>query len=102
MDTRLPAVVQDVGVRATGIFQSVGEDWHPVEGSLVIDHPYQFHHAGIIPGEDRGINGRKWLKGNWPENLMQEGDLCDFLCGSGCGEIGADVVLTRQSCGVFS
>jgi hypothetical protein len=34
---RLAAVIQDVGVIASGVFEGIGEDGHPVEGTLVVD-----------------------------------------------------------------
>jgi len=33
----LAAVIEDIGVVAAGVFESVGEDWKAVEGSLIVN-----------------------------------------------------------------
>ena len=37
MDTRLAAVIHDVGIVAADVFQCVAEDRHAIEGTLVVD-----------------------------------------------------------------
>jgi hypothetical protein len=37
MLARLPAVVQDIGIVAAGVFESVSKDGEAVEGSVIVD-----------------------------------------------------------------
>lgn len=46
----LAAVVQDVLVSAASILKGVGEDGHPVKGTLLIDSGYESCHCGSKPG----------------------------------------------------
>ena len=54
MDTRLAAVVQDVGIVAAGVFEGVGEDGQTVEGAFIVDRLREGRHGGGEPG---GIDG---------------------------------------------
>jgi hypothetical protein len=54
MLSRLPAVAQDVVVRASGIYQSVGKDGQPVEQALIANAVGQPKHSA---GKPRSFNG---------------------------------------------
>src|SRR5262245_32137852 len=47
---RLPAVLEDVGVVAAGVFERVGEDWHPLEGAVIVDGLSESDGVGGAPG----------------------------------------------------
>src|SRR5262249_3823612 len=49
----LPAVLQEVGVRAAGVFERVGQDRQVVEGSLSVDRMSDGNNRGDLPG---GVN----------------------------------------------
>jgi hypothetical protein len=51
---RLPAVVQDVGVVASGVLERIGQDRHPVECSLSVD---AFSQSDGGFGTPRSFNG---------------------------------------------
>ena len=57
---RLPAVVQDVGVVAAGVFEGVGEDGQAIEGTFVVDGLSQ---GGDVAGEPRlfDSHGTEWI-----------------------------------------
>src|SRR5438132_1130557 len=59
MLARLPAMVQDVGVGAAGIFEGVAQDWHAVEGFVLVDRLGKVNDAGGEPcgGDDHGTEG---------------------------------------------
>jgi hypothetical protein len=54
MLTRLAAVVQDVGVIASGVLKCVGKNRHLVEHTLSVDVLGKLHDGGREP---RGFNG---------------------------------------------
>jgi hypothetical protein len=56
MLTRLPAMVQDVGVVAAGVFEGVGEDGHSVKGAVVVDGLGQ---GGSVSGPPSGGTGTR-------------------------------------------
>jgi hypothetical protein len=45
----LPAVIEDVGIRATGILQGVPKDWHAIEAPLVVDGLSKFGDCTSVP-----------------------------------------------------
>src|SRR5581483_11351896 len=49
MGPRPSQVVEDVGVRAAGVFKGVGEDRHPVKGFLVVDASGECENSGCQP-----------------------------------------------------
>src|SRR5262245_2962898 len=60
MLARLPAVVQDVGIVAAGVFKGVGEDGQALEGFLiVVDGLGQGGDVGCAPGgvQSGGVGG---------------------------------------------
>jgi len=54
MRSRSPAVVENFGILAPGILESVGEDRHPVEGTLDVD---AFGEGKDCGGEPGGVEG---------------------------------------------
>jgi hypothetical protein len=44
---RLPAVAQNIGIGAAGLFKSIGQDRQPVEGSVRVDGRCQIHDAPV-------------------------------------------------------
>ena len=46
---------QNVGVVATGVFQRVGQDRQPVEGTLGVDRLRNTANGAVAPGEPCGI-----------------------------------------------
>jgi hypothetical protein len=63
MDAWLPAVVQDVLVRAAGVFQSVGQDGHAVEGAVGVNRLGDGGDGGGQPGALEG-DGTEGVSGN--------------------------------------
>jgi hypothetical protein len=51
---RLTAMVQDISIVATGVFEGIAEDRHALEGTLVVDGLGQSEDDGGAPG---GIEG---------------------------------------------
>jgi hypothetical protein len=37
VNTGLAAMVKDVGIRATGLFQRIAQNWHPLECPFFVD-----------------------------------------------------------------
>src|SRR5579872_1640174 len=66
MHTRLAAVVQDVGVQATGILQGIGKNWHSVEGPLIVDGLGDSLDRAVVPGEPDGVDR------DGPERVAEE------------------------------
>ena len=54
MRPRSPAVIEDVGVLAPGILESVGEDREAVEGPIGVDAFGEGENGGREPGEIEG------------------------------------------------
>jgi hypothetical protein len=50
-------MVEDAGLLATSVFESVAQDGHVVEGSIVVDGPGDLDHATFVPGPVRGVKG---------------------------------------------
>jgi len=46
----LPAVAEDVGIRAPGVFKGVGQDGQAVEGSLIVDGLGELWESAVVPG----------------------------------------------------
>ncbi len=57
MFTRLTTVIQDHLVVAPGFFESVCQDWHLVEGTVVVNRPGQLPHSTLVPVQPGRING---------------------------------------------
>src|SRR5262249_42219256 len=54
MDTGLPAMVQNVGIIAAGVFEGIGENGKAVEGAVVVDGLTQGSDVRCTPGELEG------------------------------------------------
>src|SRR5437879_5828271 len=60
------AVREDVGVRATGVFQSISEDGELVEGTLFVDGLRYFGDRALVPGQPGGVDG------GWPRAVAND------------------------------
>ena len=70
----LAAVIEDVGVGATGVFEGVGEDRHAVEGTVGVNRGGEGN-DGV--GEPGGI-GSHWAEGA-ADDFSQESGLGYFF-----------------------
>jgi hypothetical protein len=52
-----PQVPKNLGIRAASLFQSIGQDRQPLEGPLFIDALGQLGDRGVIPRQERRIEG---------------------------------------------
>ena len=52
------AMVQDVLVRATSVFQRITKMWQPREVVVHTDLVSQFHHSTIVPGQPGRVDSR--------------------------------------------
>ena len=68
MLSRLPAVIQDVGVSATGFFKGIGQDRHTVKGSFIVDALGYLLRRAVIPGDPSGVDGNR-AKGKRAKNI---------------------------------
>jgi len=55
---RLAAVVEDGPVRASGVLKGIGEDRHPVEGSVIVDGLCDLDHRSSVPRQPGGLKAR--------------------------------------------
>src|SRR5262245_4684330 len=51
MDSAAATMVQELRVGAASVLQRVGQDWEPVEGTLVVDRPRDPGNRPVVPGE---------------------------------------------------
>jgi hypothetical protein len=70
MLARLPAVVQDVGIIAAGVFEGVGEDGQAVEGAVIVDALCQSDGVSCSPRKIR-VGGTKRIAGNVAEDASK-------------------------------
>jgi hypothetical protein len=66
-------VVQEVGISKARVFQGIRQDWHPVEGTLVVDGLGDLGDCAVIPVEAGGADGNG-VEGV-AENVAEEGGL---------------------------
>src|SRR5262249_31616754 len=66
---RPPAVVEDGLVGAAGILQGIGQDRHPVEGTVVVNGLGNLGDRAVVPGEPGRVegDGMKWVAHDLPE-----------------------------------
>jgi hypothetical protein len=50
-------VLKNIGVRASGIFQGIGEDGKAVEGTLIVNGLSNAWKSAVVPGKDGGRDG---------------------------------------------
>src|SRR5262245_51022830 len=66
---RLSAVVQNVGLVATSLFQRVGQDGKAVEGPVIVDGLSHLRNPAVVPTTPCGVNGRLavWIAEDVPK-----------------------------------
>jgi hypothetical protein len=70
----LAAVIQNVGIGATGFFQSISQDGHTVKGTLVVDALGYLLYRAVVPGEPSGVDG-DGAKGKGADEIAEDGGL---------------------------
>ena len=85
-----PAMCENVGVVAAGVFEGVGQDRHPLEGALVIDSQSNFLNRVLVPGKAGGIDFRQYAEAEFkvrdPKGIAQ----VQNFAGMGTNELTVD------------
>ncbi len=59
-------MIQDLLVLTARFLKGVGQDRHPIEGSLLIDRLGQFDHDSVTPGQPG------WVDWDWAEGVSED------------------------------
>ena len=78
MDTGLAAVVQDVGVGASSVFQGIAEDRHPIKSAVVVDGLGEGYNGGTEPCRMKGNRTKMLLHSKSVRGSIEVPDYHNF------------------------